>query len=134
MTLTSRPLWGTLQVAYAVIHVDRDEPLFFVRRNEKESVVHSQGVGDSRANELIERHPGRALDHAAEYVDVVAVDPFLAGLRHERQRGKTLHRRANGLVLVGSVPTPSRRRTKRFRGVQRGDNRIGAVGDAGGLS
>ena len=75
----------------------------------------------------------RLLDHAAEDVGVVAVDPCLAGLRDERQRAEPLHRVADRLILVGGVPAEARGGAKSLRFVERRDRRLRAVRNAGGV-
>src|SRR2546423_13593670 len=85
VALTLRAFRRPLQTVRAVLHVNRHETLLLLRRNEEEGVLHSQRIGDARANELIERHSRSALDDAAEDIDAVAVNPLLAGLRDERK-------------------------------------------------
>ena len=85
------------------------------------------GSKNARAEELVERHARRLLDHGAEDVGVVAVDVLLAGLRGERQAGQPLHQRADRLVLVGEVPS------EHAGGLIFLGSGPVAVGDAGGV-
>ena len=80
---------------------------------------------------MIERRARGAFDNAAEDVGVVAVDPRLARLRREGQRGEPLHGVADGLVLVGGEPSEPGGRTEPLRLVKCGDIGAGAVRNAG---
>src|SRR5205823_14447583 len=67
----------------------------------------------------------------AEDVGGVAVPPLLAGLRREGQRREPLHRWAERLILGGGIPPPPGGGSEPFGGVQRRDEPVGAVRDAG---
>jgi hypothetical protein len=96
-------------------------------------VGHAQRTGDALAQEGIERLAGDPLDHAPEDVRRVAVHEPVARLCRERQGGQPLHRRTDRLVLVGGVPAPPGGGPQSAGRVERRDEGIGAVRDAGGV-
>src|SRR5690606_16820477 len=84
--------------------VDDREAVALGWRQVEVRVPHLQRLEDARAQELVERDAGHALDQHAQDVRRVAVDEALARLRVERQRGHARDRRGDRLVAVGEVP------------------------------
>ena len=124
---------GRALVGAVLARVHRRQSRAVRGRQEELGVRHAERRDDARPQVLIERHPRNFLDDAAEDVGVVAIHPLLTGLRHKRQRPQPLHRRADGLVFVGSVPAKSGGGSQSLRPVQAGDQGVGAVRHPGGV-
>src|SRR5260370_39492838 len=85
--------------------VDGSQTIALGGRQKETGVLQAERFGDTGADEFVEWHAGRLLHHAAKDVGVVAVDESLARLSDEREHSEPLHGLANGLILVGGVPS-----------------------------
>ena len=129
--MSPRPVRRTGNLAVRSARIHRGQPFTPLGRKKELRVLHAERVGDPGPDELIERRARGAFDNAAEDVGVVAVDPRLARLRREGQRGEPLHGVADGLVLVGGEPSEPGGRTEPLRLVKCGDIGAGAVRNTG---
>ena len=131
--LPTRPGVGAHESALGVVPIDRDQPLTLLGRDEEARVTHPEGLGEALPQEAIERDPARALDDAPQHIGVVAVDPPLPGLCDEGEGAESIHRGADRLAFVGGVPPEAGGRAEPGGAIALGDDRIGAVGDPGGV-
>ena len=103
------------------------QPVDLAGRQEEVRVVHAERAEQPLAEERAQRLPADLLDHRAQDVGVVAVDPRLAGVAVERQLGQPRHDVADRLVAVREIPAGDARLLP-FIG-----RRTVAVADAGGV-
>src|ERR1035437_5844395 len=85
--------------------VDGSQAITLGGRQKETGVLQAEWLGDSGADEFVEWHTRCLLDHAAKDIGVVAVDERFAGLCDKRERAEPLHGLADGLILVGGVPS-----------------------------
>ena len=119
--------------AVADRRIDRRQPAQLARGQEEVRVGHPERVEQPLLQERAEGLAADLLDHRAQDVGVVAVDPPLAGMPVHRQRGEAGHRVAHRLVAVGEVPAGDARLRPRVGGRPAVGEQAHAVADAGGV-